>query len=74
MIATIEGEFLSRREGKTQDGKEYNFTCVLTGDEVIRVYNYNPGAAVKRLDPVMVRVEQRQGKNGQLYYDLARDK
>jgi len=72
MIATIEGEFLSRREGKSNDGKEYDYANILTGDEVIRVYGYNPGAAAKRLDKVQVRIEQRQGKEGRLYYNVAK--
>ena len=73
MIAVIEGLFLSRREGKTNDGQEYDYSNILTGDEVIRVYGYNPGAASKRLDPVQVRVEQRQGKEGRLYYNFKKD-
>ena len=70
MIALIDGVFLSRREGKTADGKEYDYANILSGDEVIRVYGYDPGASVKRLDVVKVRVEQRQGRDGKLYYNL----
>jgi len=73
MIATIEGEFLSFREGKANDGREYFYTNVLAGDEVLRVYGYNPGTAVKRLDAVKVRIEQRQGKEGKLYYNIAKN-
>jgi hypothetical protein len=64
MIATIEGEFLSTRQGKDDKDREWQYSNILAGDEVIRVYGYNPGAAAKRLDKVTVRIEQRQGREG----------
>jgi len=72
MIATIEGEFLSKRDGKDEGGREWQYSNILAGDEVIRIYGYDPGAAAKRLDKVSVRIEQRKGKEGKLYYSLAK--
>ena len=68
MVATAQCEFLSTRSGKANDGNNYCYTNVLSGDEVLRIYGYDPGPAAKRLDPVTVTFEQRQGKEGKLYY------
>ena len=70
MVMTIEGEFLSRRSGTTNEGKAYDFARVLCGDDVISINGYDPGDAVKRLAPVKVRVEQRQGKDGRLFHNI----
>ena len=72
MIAVIEGEFLSMRNGKDDQDREWQYSNVLSGDEVIRVYGYNPGAVAKRLDKVQVRVEQRKGKEGKLFYSFVK--
>ena len=69
MIATVTGNYVNRRQG-TSEGKDWDYTIILTGDEVINVYGYDPGPAVKRLDPVTVQVEQRKGKEGRLYYSF----
>ena len=73
MFFQMKGEFLSKRQGKSDDGKEYSYSNVLSGDDVLRIYGYDPGAAVSRLSPVSVYVEQRQDKKtGKLYHSIAK--
>jgi len=68
MIAIVQGEFLSKRSGKTGDGKVYESTTILSGDETLTIYGYDPGDGVKRMDRVDVRCEIRlDRKNGKQY-------
>ena len=67
MIAIIKGEFLSQRDGTKKDGTAWISTTILSGDETVTIFDYNPGAAVKRLDPVEVLCEIRRGQDGKQY-------
>jgi len=69
----VKGEFLERRTGKTQDGRAYDYTTLLSGNETVSIDGYDPGAAVKRLDKVEVLCELRRGKEGRLYINQIRN-
>ena len=73
MIAIVKGEFLSRRTGKSGDGKDYDFTTILSGDETVQITGYDPGAAVKRMDPVQVLCELRRSKDGRLFVNFIKN-
>ena len=72
MVAQIHGEFLSRRTGKKKDGTEYDFVTILSGDETVMISGYDPGAAVKRMDPVKVMCDIRRGGDGRQYITAIR--
>jgi hypothetical protein len=65
--ATIEGEFVQLVEGKSQDGRPFRYSTILSGPETVRVYDYDPGPGAKRLSPVSVVCEIRAGKEGKMY-------
>jgi len=68
MIAKVMGEYVERRQGKRQDGQPYDFTVILSGNETVSISNYDPGAAVKRLDKVEVLCEIRHNKKDNVVY------
>lgn len=73
MKVTIEGNYLSTSQGTSKAGNEYLFTRVLTpDDDVLRIFDYDPGSSVKRYDPVSVKVDMREGEKG-LFVSLAKD-
>lgn len=73
MKAIIKGNYLERRTGQGKDGKLYDFTEILSGNEVLRISGYNPGAAVKHLDPVDVLCDIRRAPEGGYYINLVKE-
>lgn len=64
MKATIHGRFVVRQTGKKKDGTSYVATTLLTGDETVRIFGYDPGDAVKELAQLDVLCEIRRSDKG----------
>lgn len=73
MRATIQGNYIGQQRGKSKEGKDYDFVEVLSGNEVLRISGYNPGAAVKHLDKVQILCDIRRAPEAGYYINLVKD-
>ena len=64
MICKISGNHVQTERGKKKDGTPYVRTVIVSGNEAVSIWGYDPGDAVKKFAPIEVLAEVTRGEKG----------